>query len=123
MPYGEPGAYFCFLAEGELKVIKGSNLKGDASSRISAVYDAAPRQSFIAGLKDLPEVGEISYDPDARPFCDGRVHACVASAVARRISASVPSASTSLQHSRSRCASASASGGGGSGRTGSATMR
>ena len=57
-----------------LKVIKGANLKGDAGSRISAVYDAAPRKSFIAGLKDLPEVWEISYDPDAKPFFDGYVH-------------------------------------------------
>ncbi len=57
-----------------LRVIKGANLKGDAGSRISAVYDAAPRKSFIAGLKDLPEVWEISYDPDAKPFFDGYVH-------------------------------------------------
>ena len=31
------------------------------SSRISAVYDARPRQSFIAALKDSPELWEISY--------------------------------------------------------------
>lgn len=37
--------------------------KGEAgvSSRISAVYDAPPRHSFIAALKDVPEVWEISY--------------------------------------------------------------
>ncbi len=42
------------------------------SSRVSAVYDAPPRQSFILALKDLPEVWEISY-ADEPPF-HGRVH-------------------------------------------------
>ncbi len=32
------------------------------SSRVSAVYNAPPRSSFIAALKDIPEVWEISYD-------------------------------------------------------------
>jgi len=31
------------------------------SSRVSAVYDARPRASFIAALKDVPEVWEIAY--------------------------------------------------------------
>ena len=31
------------------------------TSRVSAVYDAAPRNSFIAALKDVPEVWEIPY--------------------------------------------------------------
>jgi WD40 repeat protein len=31
------------------------------SSRVSAVYDAAPRNSFIAAFKDIPEVWEINY--------------------------------------------------------------
>ncbi|MHB9119415.1 MAG: cytochrome D1 domain-containing protein [Burkholderiales bacterium] len=31
------------------------------SSRVSAVYQAEPRQSFIVALKDVPEVWEISY--------------------------------------------------------------
>jgi mono/diheme cytochrome c family protein/DNA-binding beta-propeller fold protein YncE len=31
------------------------------SSRVSAVYTAPPRESFIAALKDVPEVWEISY--------------------------------------------------------------
>ena len=57
-----------------LKVIDGRNLKGDAGSRLSAVYDAAPRKSFIVGLKDLPEIWEVSYDPAAQPFYEGYVH-------------------------------------------------
>lgn len=34
---------------------------GGKSSRVSAVYDAAPRKSFIVALKDIPEVWELSY--------------------------------------------------------------
>ena len=44
------------------------------TSRVSAVYDAAPRQSFIVALKDLKEVWEMSYDPDAAPVYQGLVH-------------------------------------------------
>lgn len=44
------------------------------SSRVSAVYDAAPRKSFVAALKDLPEVWEIPYDPKAEPVYRGLVH-------------------------------------------------
>lgn len=42
------------------------------SSRVSAVYDAAPRNSFIAALKDLKEVWEIQYGDD--PVYYGFVH-------------------------------------------------
>ena len=34
------------------------------TSRVSAVYTAPPRNSFIAALKDIPEVWEISYEDD-----------------------------------------------------------
>jgi cytochrome c553/WD40 repeat protein len=32
------------------------------TSRVSAIYQATPRGSFIAALKDLPEIWEIPYD-------------------------------------------------------------
>lgn len=39
------------------------------SSRVSAVYTADPRSTFIAALKDIPEVWEISYEiPPPRGF-------------------------------------------------------
>ncbi|MBT9497548.1 MAG: c-type cytochrome [Zoogloea sp.] len=70
-----PGNLVIFDADLKLlKVIDGRNLKGDVGSRISAVYDAAPRKSFVVGLKDLPEIWEVSYDPQAKPFFDGYVH-------------------------------------------------
>lgn len=49
-------------------------LAGGKSSRVSAVYDAAPRKSFVVALKDIPELWEISYDPKAPPIYDGLVH-------------------------------------------------
>jgi DNA-binding beta-propeller fold protein YncE/cytochrome c553 len=44
------------------------------SSRVSAVYQAPPRDSFIAALKDVPEIWEISTDPHAPPVYSGLVH-------------------------------------------------
>jgi mono/diheme cytochrome c family protein/WD40 repeat protein len=47
-----------------LRVIPVADRTGK-SSRVSAVYQAEPRSSFIAALKDVPEVWEIRYDkPD-----------------------------------------------------------
>ena len=70
-----PGSLVLFDADLRLlRVIDGSNFKGDARSRISAVYDAAPRRSFVAALKDIPELWEISYDPAAQDIATGFVH-------------------------------------------------
>ena len=57
-----------------VKVIPAARLDGSADSRVSAVYDAEPRKSFVVALKDLPELWEISYDPKAAPIHDGLVH-------------------------------------------------
>ena len=65
------------LFDADLKLVKtfaAETLDGKASSRVSAVYDAAPRQSFVVALKDIPELWEISYDPKAEPIFDGYVH-------------------------------------------------
>jgi mono/diheme cytochrome c family protein len=43
------------------------------TSRVSAVYQAPTRQSFVVALKDLPEVWEVAYsDPPPKAF--GLVH-------------------------------------------------
>ncbi len=55
------------------KIIAADDGKG-RTSRVSAVYNAPPRQSFIAALKDFKEVWELSYDPDAPPVYAGFVH-------------------------------------------------
>jgi len=52
------------LDASDLKPIKLYDVKDDKgnTSRVSAVYTAPPRNSFIAALKDIPEVWQISYD-------------------------------------------------------------
>ena len=70
-----PGNVAIFDADLKLlRLIPARTLKGDASSRVAAVYDAPPRRSFIVGLKDVAEIWEVSYDPDAKPIFDGYVH-------------------------------------------------
>lgn len=56
-----------------IKTIPATDLQGKAS-RVSAVYDAAPRNSFVVALKDVPELWEISYDDHAEPIYPGYVH-------------------------------------------------
>lgn len=56
-----------------VKVLTVSDTKGQGS-RVSAVYDAAPRRSFVVALKDIPEVWEVSYDDNAAPIYEGLVH-------------------------------------------------
>lgn len=44
------------------------------ASRVSAVYQAPTRNSFVLALKDVPEIWEISTDPNAPPVYEGYVH-------------------------------------------------
>ena len=57
-----------------LKVIPAADRTGRATSRVSAVYDARPRGSFIVALKDVPELWEVAYRDDAKPIYRGLVH-------------------------------------------------
>lgn len=57
-----------------IKIHSVTNKDGKESSRVSAVYDAAPRRSFIAALKDVPEVWEISYDAHKEDIPIGAIH-------------------------------------------------
>ncbi len=56
-----------------VKLIPAADRDGK-SSRVSAVYDAAPRESFIVALKDVPELWEIPYGPKTGPVYEGLVH-------------------------------------------------
>lgn len=60
----------------DLKPIKLFNVadKQGRSSRVSAVYNAPPRNSFIVALKDVTEVWEISYEDNPEPVYNGYVH-------------------------------------------------
>ena len=56
-----------------LKVIPVTDSEGN-SSRVSAVYTAPPRESFVVALKDIPEVWEIYYTDNHEPVHNGLVH-------------------------------------------------
>ena len=60
------------LAPLEVKTVDDAFHK--TSSRVSAVYQAAPRQSFVLALKDLPEIWEVSYSPEPPATFAGLVH-------------------------------------------------
>ncbi len=53
-----------------MPVISVSGVK----SRVSAVYQAPQRDSFILALKDAPEIWEIATDPNADPVYEGFIH-------------------------------------------------
>lgn len=57
-----------------VRVLPVADTAGKQSSRVSAVYDAGPRKSFVAALKDVKEVWEISYDPTKPDIPNGMVH-------------------------------------------------
>ncbi len=48
--------------------------KDGRPSRVSAVYQAPQRKSFILALKDAPEIWEVATDPNAAPVYEGFVH-------------------------------------------------
>ena len=56
------------------KILPVRDKDGKASSRVSAVYDASPRRSFVAALKDVTEAWEDSYDPKAPDVPIGVIH-------------------------------------------------
>ncbi len=56
------------------KILPVTDKDGKVSSRVSAVYDASPRQSFVAALKDVKEVWEVSYNPKAPEIPAGMIH-------------------------------------------------
>ena len=57
-----------------LEVVPATDAHGKDSSRVSAVYQAAPRETFVVALKDLPELWEISYAENPPPSFSGLVH-------------------------------------------------
>ncbi|CAA7624271.1 nitrite reductase [Magnetospirillum sp. UT-4] len=63
------------LSAEDLKPLQVIPVKGDGkTSRVSAVYTAPPRASFVVALRDLEEVWEIPYADDAGPVMNGLVH-------------------------------------------------
>lgn len=56
-----------------LKMIPVTDRKGDKTSRVSAVYQAEPRGSFVVALRDLKEVWEVPYTDGAGKFSLRRI--------------------------------------------------
>jgi len=75
-----------------LRVIPATDRAGKRASRVSAVYQAAPRNSFVVALKDLPEMWEIYYGENppagfasfAHSYEEGMVEAAAAERFAIR---------------------------------------
>jgi mono/diheme cytochrome c family protein len=70
----------------DLTPLKIVDVKDDSgkTSRVSAVYDAAPRKSFIAALKDIPEVWEFSHDYKKGHYAIFRTSAYLVGRLCRR---------------------------------------
>jgi DNA-binding beta-propeller fold protein YncE len=64
------------LSTADLSVEKVIDVKSKdgTPSRVSAVYQAPRRKSFILALKDAPEIWEVGTSPDAGPYYEGFVH-------------------------------------------------
>ncbi len=65
------------ILDADLNFVKSlpvTSKDGKTSSRVSAVYDAGPRKSFVAALKDVKELWEVSYDPNAPEVPIGVIH-------------------------------------------------
>ncbi|MDN3721348.1 cytochrome D1 domain-containing protein [Roseibium salinum] len=64
------------LSTEDLSVAKVMDVvaKDGTPSRVSAVYQAPTRKSFILALKDAPEIWEVATDPEAEPVYEGFVH-------------------------------------------------
>lgn len=56
-----------------MDIIAVAGEKGERS-RVSAVYTAPPRSSFMVALKDVPEMWELTYKDGADPVYRGFVH-------------------------------------------------
>ena len=64
------------LAADDLSVARIFEVAGKdgTPSRVSAVYQAPTRDSFVLALKDVPEIWEIATDPEAEPVYEGYIH-------------------------------------------------
>ncbi len=56
------------------KIFDAESLGGE-TTRVSAVYQAPERDSFVVAMKDVPEVWEVATNPNAEPEFDAYVDA------------------------------------------------
>ncbi len=71
---GEAGAVRVFDAGRIAKTLPARSLGGREDAAVVAVRFVAARRSFVIAFDTLPELWELSVDPDAPPIHDGLVH-------------------------------------------------
>jgi hypothetical protein len=57
-----------------VRTLRAESLDGQVASEVAALHAAPSRRAFVVSFRTLPEVWEISHDPDAAPIFDGLVH-------------------------------------------------
>lgn len=69
-------ATLTILNAADLSVARVFEVKGRAgeASRVSAVYQAPDRGTFVLALKDVPEIWEVAFTEDGGPYSEGFVH-------------------------------------------------
>lgn len=71
---GQGTAVVVFDAGQPVKTVPARALSGGDASAVSAVRWLQRRRSFIIAFDTLPELWELSVDPNAPPIHDGLVH-------------------------------------------------
>jgi hypothetical protein len=57
-----------------VKTLAATGLDGRDSSAVAAIHYLPARRSFVISFETLPELWELSVDPQAAPIFDGLVH-------------------------------------------------
>ncbi len=71
---GQGHAVVVFDTGQPVKTLPARALSGDNASAVSAVRWLPQRRSFVIAFDTLPELWELSVDPNAPPIHDGLVH-------------------------------------------------
>jgi hypothetical protein len=71
---GQGSAIVVFDAGQPVKTLPARALAGGDASAVSAVRWLPQRRSFVIAFDTLPELWELSVDPNAPPIHDGLVH-------------------------------------------------
>lgn len=71
---GQGGAVVVFDGGQPVKTLPARGLSGSDAGTVSAVRYLSQRRSFVIAFDTLPELWELSVDPNAPPIHDGLVH-------------------------------------------------
>ena len=70
-----PGlAVYAAGASTPIRVLRAAPLGRGAAAAVREIHLAAPRRSVLVTFDRLPELWEVSFDPEAEPLFDGYVH-------------------------------------------------